>query len=53
MTDDEIDAAFKLATRPCSDCGIVTSPYQLVEVRLQGRAVRWLCRACRSASCGV
>jgi hypothetical protein len=50
MTDDELDAllaeATALANRPCSDCGTVTSPYQLAEVRVAGAPVRWLCWDC-------
>ena len=50
MTDDDLDALFAAAERfinqPCSDCGRVPRPYQLVEVRLPDVPVRWLCWAC-------
>jgi hypothetical protein len=35
-----------LPWRPCSDCGTLTHPSQLVEVRFPDVAVRWLCWEC-------
>ena len=50
MTDDELNQlvrdAQQLANWRCTDCGTVASPYQLVEVRIPGRPVRWLCWSC-------
>lgn len=50
MTDDDLDTLFAdahvLANWPCSICGLVTSPYQLVEIRVLETSTRWLCWDC-------
>lgn len=60
MTDDErheLDALFAdahaLANWHCTDCGLVTSPYALIEVRVADLPVRWLCLACLQALFGT
>ena len=50
MTDDEredlVAQASAMINWPCTACGLVTSPYQLVEVRVLGQPTRYLCWDC-------